>query len=115
MEIITLCVLFCLLVLVLRLFVLVTAHKLSEDDFWLDEPSGFTAGDQAVVDIALSLYELDQQEGRELDHEKSMLLRKEMKKECGHLVKTIMSINLLDPEQAQADSNVIDMSHFIKR
>ena len=97
------------------LFFMSTAHKVSDDDLWLDEPSAMAAGDQEVVDIALLLHELNEKEVKELDHEKRMQLRKQMKDECGHLVQTIMAINMLDPQEAQASDNIVHMEDFLNR
>ena len=99
----------------LLLFIVVSKHTPSDDDFWLDEPSAMAAGDQEVVDIALLLHELNEKEVKELDHEKRMQLRKQMKDECGHLVQTIMAINMLDPQEAQASDNIVHMEDFLNR
>jgi hypothetical protein len=87
---------------------------ISDDGFWLDEPSNMTAGDQTVVDIALCLYDLEQEASQELDNRKREHLCKQMKEECDHLVQAIMSINMLDPLEAETCNTVVSMKDFIK-
>ena len=79
----------------LRLFITVTTYDLAEEHFWVDEPMDMTAGDQAVVEIALCLCDLEQEVAQELDENKRQQLSQQMKKESAHLVRTIMSINHL--------------------
>lgn len=96
----------------LKLFTMATAYRLSNDDFWLDEPSALVAGDQAVVDSALLLHALEQNETQTVDHEKKMQLRQQIKQECGHLVTTIMSINALDPLEPAPCNKVVNIADY---
>ncbi len=88
------------------------AFKLS-DDLWLDNPSPLTAADQEVVDIALSLHDLDVNEAKELDYETRSGMRREMNAQCKRLVKTIMVVNLLEPIEPESDDNIISFESFL--
>lgn len=107
-----------LLLVVVNLFIKVTAHKISDDDFWVNEcneAAAGTASDQDVVDKTIYIYELGQQEVVEQDPEKRSNLRKLIREQNELLIKTIMTINLLDPQEAADCDKVINMEDYLNR
>jgi hypothetical protein len=102
----------------LRLFFLATAHATSDDDFWVDEcneAAAGTASDQDVVDRTLYIFELGQQEVIEQDPETRSNLRRLIREQNELLIKTIMTINLLDPQEAAECDKVISMEDYLNR
>ena len=90
----------------------------ADDDFWSDEcneAAAMTASDQDVVDKTLYIFELGQQEVVEQDPEKRMTLRKLIREQNELLIKTIMTINLLDPQEAEESNKVVSMQDFLDR
>jgi hypothetical protein len=90
----------------------------ADDDFWSDEcneAAAGTASDQDVVDKTLYIHDLTRQEVVEQDSEKRMSLRKLIREQNELLIKTIMTINLLDPQEADESNKVVSMEDYFDR
>jgi hypothetical protein len=93
-----------------------TMPSVTDDDFWIDEcdeAAAGTASDQDVVDRTLYIFELGQQEVIEQDPETRSNLRRLIREQNELLIKTIMTINLLDPQEAEESDKVVSMADYL--